>query len=221
MAQSSTWIPPLPADTAAGTAAVLACDPVSARRIGALLSDAGWSAQPSDGADQAAEAIVACVDLGGPNPADHIRRMAAEAPGAALVVVTPPARGNDIRRALRAGAAAVIFDAQLDTVLAATVNAARAGMAVVPREAREHVEKPVLSLREKQILNLVVAGLTNRQIAERLYLAESTVKTHLTAAFGKLGVRSRSEAAAALLDPEEPLLAGLLDDLEPEPALTA
>jgi len=94
-------------------------------------------------------------------------------------------------------------------------------MAVVPREAREHVEKPVLSLREKQILNLVVSGLTNRQIAERLYLAESTVKTHLTAAFGKLGVRSRSEAAAALLDPEEPLLAGLLDDLEPEPALTA
>ena len=203
------------------TAAVLACDPVSARRIGALLTEAGWSVVSCDRPEPGAEAVTACVDLGGPSPADQIRAIAAQAPAAALVIVTPPARGNDIRRALRAGAAAVVFDAQLDTVLAATVNAACAGMAVVPREAREHVEKPVLSLREKQILNLVVSGLTNRQIAERLYLAESTVKTHLTAAFGKLGVRSRSEAAAALLDPEEPLLAGLLDDLEPEPALTA
>jgi DNA-binding NarL/FixJ family response regulator len=222
MAQSSTWTPSVAVGSdAARTAAVLACDPVSARRIGALLTDAGWSAVPWDRPDLDVQAVTACVDLGGPNPADHIRRIADQAPAAALVIVTPPARGNDIRRALRAGAAAVVFDAQLDSVLAATVNAACAGMAVVPREAREHVEKPVLSLREKQILNLVVTGLTNRQIAEQLYLAESTVKTHLTAAFGKLGVRSRSEAAAALLDPEEPLLAGLLDDLEPEPALTA
>ena len=154
--------------------------------------------------------MLLCLDLGGPSPCDDIRAVRDDAPDSALVVVSPPARGNDIRRALRAGAHGVVFDAQLDATLSVAVDAAWAGMAVVPREARHHVERPVLSLREKQILNLVVTGLTNRQIAERLYLAESTVKTHLTAAFGKLGVRSRSEAAAVLVDPDEPFLAGLL-----------
>jgi DNA-binding NarL/FixJ family response regulator len=59
-----------------------------------------------------------------------------------------------------------------------------------------------LTSREKQILTLVVAGLTNSQIASELFLAESTVKSHLSSAFAKLGVSSRSEAVAVILDPE-------------------
>ena len=65
--------------------------------------------------------------------------------------------------------------------------------------------KPTFSHREKEILELLVAGMTNRQIGDRLYLSESTVKTHVTAAFAKLGVRSRKDAAAILLDPAEGL----------------
>jgi DNA-binding CsgD family transcriptional regulator len=67
------------------------------------------------------------------------------------------------------------------------------------------VAKPTFSHREKEILELLVAGMTNRQIGDRLYLAESTVKTHVAAAFAKLGVRSRKDAAAILLDPAEGL----------------
>jgi DNA-binding NarL/FixJ family response regulator len=55
-----------------------------------------------------------------------------------------------------------------------------------------------------------LAGLTNRQIAARLYLAESTVKTHVASAFAKLGVRSRKDAVAVLLDPDEGLAATAL-----------
>ena len=55
------------------------------------------------------------------------------------------------------------------------------------------------------MLALVVRGLGNRQIALRLFLSESTVKSHLASAFQKLGVRSRKEAAAVLLDPDEGL----------------
>jgi DNA-binding NarL/FixJ family response regulator len=44
--------------------------------------------------------------------------------------------------------------------------------------------------------------LTNSQIASELFLAESTVKSHLSSAFAKLGVSSRSEAVAVILDPE-------------------
>ena len=58
-----------------------------------------------------------------------------------------------------------------------------------------------LTNREKQILGLVVGGLTNAQIARELYLAESTVKSHLSSAFMKLGVSSRNEAVAVILDP--------------------
>ena len=65
------------------------------------------------------------------------------------------------------------------------------------------------------MLALLVAGLTNRQIAARLYLAESTVKTHVTSAFSKLGVRSRKDAAAILLDPAEGLLATALPARRP------
>ena len=52
-------------------------------------------------------------------------------------------------------------------------------------------------------------GLTNREIADRLFLAESTVKTHVGSIFGKLGVKSRSEAAALVLDPDAKLGVGL------------
>jgi DNA-binding CsgD family transcriptional regulator len=60
------------------------------------------------------------------------------------------------------------------------------------------LESPSLSHREREILALAVGGLANREIAARLYLTESTVKTHLSWAFRRLGVHSRREAALVL-----------------------
>ena len=53
-------------------------------------------------------------------------------------------------------------------------------------------------------------GYSNSQIADQLFLAESTVKSHLSSAFGKLGVRSRNEAVHLILDPERGLGMGIL-----------
>jgi DNA-binding NarL/FixJ family response regulator len=63
--------------------------------------------------------------------------------------------------------------------------------------AATHVPPP-LTLRQLEILQLVDAGLSNKEIADRLYLEVSTVKNHVHQILEKLQVRSRSEAAAAL-----------------------
>jgi DNA-binding NarL/FixJ family response regulator len=90
------------------------------------------------------------------------------------------------------------------------VVAVAAGQIVIPRSLRAAVAKPVLTTREKQILALVVMGLSNREIADQLFLAESTVKSHLFSAFRRLGVRTRKEASALILDAQQGLGTGIL-----------
>jgi DNA-binding NarL/FixJ family response regulator len=80
----------------------------------------------------------------------------------------------------------------------------------VPRRHAPQVEPATLSAREKQILGLVVMGYMNSEIAEQLFVAESTVKSHLSSAFSKLGVRSRNEAVDLIVDPERGLGMGIL-----------
>jgi DNA-binding NarL/FixJ family response regulator len=63
---------------------------------------------------------------------------------------------------------------------------------------------------------MVVLGFTNLEIANKLHVAETTVKSHLSSAYGKLGVRSRQEATARILDPSQGLGLGIIS-LAPEP----
>jgi DNA-binding NarL/FixJ family response regulator len=135
--------------------------------------------------------------------------------GIRIVVVCQAANGRSARRAVDGGADGVVFLEQLATALAPTVAAVLAGQTSVPAQLRASVRRPSLSFREKQILGMVVMGLTNRQIGARLFLAESTVKSHLSSAFTKLDVRSRSEAAALILDPEESLGPAILAIMGP------
>ena len=103
-------------------------------------------------------------------------------------------QGRDVRALLSAGAAGVVLAHEVPLALAPCLCAVQVGQVCVPRGHFREVDPPALSAREKQILALVVMGYSNIQIAEQLYVAESTVKSHLSSAFGKLGVRSRNEA---------------------------
>ena len=67
--------------------------------------------------------------------------------------------------------------------------------------ARAPRASDALSTREREIAELVADGLTNREIAARLFLSEKTIETHLTRVFQKLGVRSRAQVAAAVARP--------------------
>jgi len=127
-----------------------------------------------------------------------------------VVIVCSGIRPGELRLALAAGAAGVVLEGQLASTLGPCLAAARAGQICVPRQHSRQVEAAALSAREKQILGLVVMGYMNSQIAEQLFVAESTVKSHLSSAFGKLGVRSRNEAVDLILDPERGLGMGIL-----------
>jgi DNA-binding NarL/FixJ family response regulator len=137
----------------------------------------------------------------------EVRARVAETP---LVVCAPPTDARSVRWAVDHGADGVVWETMLDRALVPTIHAVCAGQLVVPIEARRQVQPPELTTREKQVLSLVVMGLSNGEIAGKLYLTESTVKSHLGTAFRKLGVRSRSEAARLVADPDHGFGTGIL-----------
>jgi DNA-binding NarL/FixJ family response regulator len=135
---------------------------------------------------------------------------AAAGPGEQVIAVLPEVDRHSATEALDAGADAIVLAAEVEKAIVAAVHAVRSGFVLVPAETRQAVRRPTLSSREKQILSMVVIGLTNAEIASKLYLAESTVKSHLSSIFNKLGVRSRRQAADLVLDPRSGLGTGIV-----------
>lgn len=138
-------------------------------------------------------------------------------PKAKIVVVAGFPTPAELREALARGVDGVVLEDDVERSLAATVAAVCSGQIVVPATLRPSVVKPALSGREKQALAMVVMGFTNQEIARKLHVTESTVKSHLSSAFSKLGVRSRAQATQVILDPEHGLSTGILaisDDAE-------
>jgi DNA-binding NarL/FixJ family response regulator len=114
---------------------------------------------------------------------DHLIRR--RVPDAHIVAVMRQLQRRSIGRLLDAGADAIVLEPELELNLGLAIRSVCAGHVTVPRQLRHGVAVPALSHRERQILGLVTAGLTNDEIASRLYLSESTVKGHLTSAFGR------------------------------------
>ncbi len=200
---------------------VATADPEVRTRTVAALSTAGLSvrgaasAEAADPGADAADALVMHCDDVTADGLSLLRALRRAHPALSIVVVCRAANARSARRAVDGGADGVVFVEQIAAALAPTVAAVLAGQTAVPAQLRTSVHRPSLSFREKQILGMVVMGLTNSQIGGRLYLAESTVKSHLSSAFTKLGVRSRSEAAALILDPHESLGPAIMAIMEP------
>lgn len=205
----SVAIVPPPA-APAPTAVVLVTGEASPQRERAAraLAGAGFAVRTPSGSDaDGARAAVIIVAAGGGDSARlGAIRAAAARHGATLIVAVMPAgsRAAGLRRALLAGARGIVLEGAPDDALAATVAAVLAGQLAVPDALGRQIAPQPLSHREKEVLDLVVLGLTNQQIAARLFLAESTIKTHLSSAFRKLDARSRAEAVARLQDGQAP-----------------
>jgi DNA-binding NarL/FixJ family response regulator len=131
--------------------------------------------------------------------AEHLVRDVLQGmPRTRVVAIVSSRRSTAIRAALRAGADGVMQEAGLELRLSAVVRLVALGHATVPRERRLDLRRHGLSQRERDVVTLAARGLRNADIAAELSLASSTVKRHLSAAYAKVGVRSREELPAVL-----------------------
>jgi len=201
----------------ARTAGVIAADELVRVRIAQLLQGAGYDllfegAGPGAVTEAAVDVVVAVSSDGQSRAiAEDVKILRGALPDDALIaVVSADHRHGAVQSALAAGALAFVALERLDEALVPSLAAALAGQVALPAARERQLMSQVLTAREKQVLALVVMGMSNAEIAGKLYLAESTVKSHLSSAFAKLGVRSRNEAAATILDPNSGVGTGIL-----------
>lgn len=138
---------------------------------------------------------------------ESIVRMTAAGLPCRVIVLTTYETDGDILRAVEAGAAGYLLKDLARGELADAVRAAARGETVLaPTVAarlvdrlRVRPERPHLSDRETAVLRLVADGCTNAEIGRRLFIGESTVKTHLLRTFTKLGVTDRTAAVTSAM----------------------
>jgi DNA-binding NarL/FixJ family response regulator len=136
---------------------------------------------------------VALVDLflAGESGADVCAAIRAESPSTRVLLISGAGRMSPAA-ARAAGASGFITKDLEASEVARKVRMVGQGMTVFPPKVSQ--PEPLLSEREREVLALIAAGSTNREIAERLYLSPHTVKEHTSALYRKLGARNRADA---------------------------
>ncbi|TDU79224.1 response regulator transcription factor [Streptomyces sp. KS 21] len=151
--------------------------------------------------------ILMDLRMPGGDGVESIARISAAPLPVRVVVLTTYENDRDILRAVEAGAAGYLLKDMARAELADAIRAAVRGETVLaPSVAgrlvdrlRTRPERPRLSDREVAVLRLVAEGATNAEIGRRLFVAESTVKTHLLRIFGKLEVTDRTAAVTTAM----------------------
>jgi DNA-binding NarL/FixJ family response regulator len=156
------------------------------------------------------DADVALMDLRMPR-CDGVAatvRIRTEHPRTQVVVLTTYAEDADIVGALQAGALGYLTKDAGRVQIAGAIRAAAAGQAVLDPHVQQRLLAAAaasaapaaapngdrLTARESEVLGLIGEGLSNREIAARLFLSEATVKSHINRLFAKTGVRDRAQA---------------------------
>jgi NarL family two-component system response regulator LiaR len=168
-------------------------------------------------ADSGAAAVKLCAEVrpdvvlmdlvlpGGMDGADATREILRTCPGVKVLALTSFSDPDLIQRVLRAGALGCLLKNVSGKELAAAIRKAHAGSSTLAPEAADALVQAIsapadahadLTRREREVLKLMVDGLTNTEIAERLVVSLSTVKTHVSSVIAKLGASTRTEAAA-------------------------
>lgn len=148
---------------------------------------------------------VALVDLRLPKMGgvEVIQRVRSETPNARFVVLTTYDGDEDIYRALKSGAKAYLLKGMTSEELISTIREVAAGKSHIPAAIAERLAERMgtedLTPREADVLEQIVHGKSNKEIATELNISEATVKTHINSLLSKLGVTDRTQAATAAI----------------------
>lgn len=134
---------------------------------------------------------------------DAILKIRAESPSARFIVLTTFDGDEDIYRALQAGAKAYLLKGMTVEELRSTIQAVHSGKTriapAIAEKLAERMSGQELTGRELEVLERIVRGRANKEIASDLNISEATVKTHINNLLSKLGVTDRTQAATAAL----------------------
>lgn len=123
-----------------------------------------------------------------------------EFPGARIIILTTFAGDVEIQRALEAGARAYMLKSMAPKELVEVIRQVHAGKKRIPAEIAahlaEHYSDEALTGREIEVLRQIAGGNRNRDIAEKLFITEETVKVHIKHIMDKLGATDRTQAVA-------------------------
>ncbi|NLE70788.1 MAG: response regulator transcription factor, partial [Actinomycetales bacterium] len=147
---------------------------------------------------------VVLVDLQLPDGTgiDLMHQLREQLPEARSVVLTSFDDDDALAAALEAGAAAYLLKSVRGAEIADVIRAVAAGRTLldertVTRRRADHDDPTVdLTPSERKVLDLIGEGMSNREIAERLGVAEKTVKNHITSLLSKMGLQRRTQVAA-------------------------
>ena len=141
--------------------------------------------------------------LPGTNGTDTLIAIRGEFPQARIIMLTTSDSDGEIQRALRAGAAAYVLKSMPKKDLLAVIRSVHAGKRHVPPEVAarlaEHLGEEDLTTRELEVLRLIRDGHRNKQIADQLAIAETTVNFHIKNLVDKLGANDRTHAVTIAL----------------------
>jgi DNA-binding NarL/FixJ family response regulator len=131
---------------------------------------------------------------------DAMIAIRSEFPEARIIILTTFAGDVEIQRSLEAGARAYLLKSMPPKELVEVIRQVHAGRKRIPPEIAahlaEHYSDEALTAREIEVLQQVAAGNRNRDIAEKLFIAEETVKVHVKHIMEKLGAADRTQAVA-------------------------
>lgn len=146
--------------------------------------------------------VLMDIQMPGLNGIEATNRILSEFPDARIIVLTTYNGDVQVLRALRAGARAYLLKGN-DRELIETIHAVHKGQKRIPPEVAaelaEHATDDALSEREIEVLKLISAGKSNKQIADLLFVAEATIKSRVTNILSKLGASDRAHAVTIAL----------------------
>jgi two-component system NarL family response regulator len=126
-----------------------------------------------------------------------------EFPDARVIVLTTFDTDEDIFRAIQSGAKSYLLKDTPDDELAMAIRSVHAGKQILSdklaRRLAERQQRPELTQREMDVLQMLIKGRSNREIGSALFLCEDTVKAHFKTLFAKLKVQDRTEAAISAI----------------------